>query len=250
MSSFFRFAGGSHPRRSRALLLVTALFALLLIVGSLLPSLKNLVRASPAATFVPLGGTVPSLVAHSSLVSPLDPHQPLALSFSLKLRNTGLLQQYLATINQPRALNYHRYLSAAQIEGAFAPTPAAHAAALSYLSNAGFTVTKVYPQRLLIDFTGMVGLAEQVFRIQINNYRASSGKTFYANTTNPLLPSSLIGVVQSIDGLNDIVHWSHPPLPVATRHPVSKQENNAGPANVACPGHGSQYYTPDQTASA
>jgi len=250
MSPVFRFLHGNHSRRSRALLLVTALFALLLIAGSLLPSLKSLVRAAPAATFVPLSGTVPALVAHSTLIGPVDPRQSLSLSFSLKLRNADLLRQYLATINQPRALNYHRYLSAAQIENAFAPAPSAHAAALSYLSQAGFTVTKVYQQRLLIDFRGTVGLAEQVFRVQINNYRASSGTMFYANPTNPLLPSSLIGVVQGIDGLNNIVHWSHPPLPVAKRHPVGKQENNAGPANVACPGHGSQYYTPDQTASA
>lgn len=248
MSPFFLFSGGNHPRRSRVLLLVTALFALLLIAGSLLPSLKNLVRAAPSAVFVPLNGTVPALVARSSLRGPLDPRHPLSLSLGLKLRNTDLLRQYLATINQPRAFNYHHYLSAAQIENVFSPAPSAHDAALSYLTNAGFTITKVYQHRLLIDFSGSVGLTEQVFHIQINNYRSPSGKTFYANAANPLLPASLIGVVQSIDGLNNIAHWSHPPLPLATRD--GKQDQNDIPQNTSCPGHGSQYYTPDQTASA
>ncbi len=251
MSPLCRFFGGSHAgRRSRALLLITALFALLLLAGSLLPALKSLVRAAPAAPFVPLSGTVPALVARSALVGPLDPRQPLALSFSLKLRNTGLLQQYLATINQPHALNYHRYLTAAQLESAFAPAPSAHAAAVSYLRAAGFTVTKVYQQRMLIDFTGAVGLAEQVFHLKINNYRASNGATFYANAADPLLPSSLIGVIQGIDGLNDIARWYHPPLPVSSRHPAARPAKNVSTAASTCLGHGSGYYTPDQTASA
>jgi kumamolisin len=248
MSPFFLFSGSKHPRRSRAIMLITMFLALLLIVGSLLPWVRNLVRAAPSGGFAPLSGTVPALVAHSSLVGPDDPSQPLTLSLSLKLRNTDLLRQYLATINQPRSLNYHRYLSAAQVENAFSPTASAHAAALSYLRDAGFTITKVYQHRLLIDFSGTVGLAEQAFHIQINNYREANGKTFYANAANPQLPASLIGVVQGIAGLNDIVHWSHPPLPTASRN--GKQQKSRIPENTSCPGPGSQYYTPTQMASA
>ncbi len=231
-------------RRSSVLALVTALLAVTFIAGSLVSSLQSLVRAAPAGTFVPLAGSVPALVAHSQLVEPLASNQPLSLSVGLRLRNGAALQSYLATINQPRSLNYHRYLTAAQIEDTFAPSPDAYAAVQAYLQQTGFTITNVYSYRLLIDFRGTVGTIESTFHVRLNTYRAPGGQTYYANATSPLLPAALTGFVVSINGLNDIVRWHHPPQP--QRHPAARGANAA----PTCLGQSAGYYTPGQIASA
>ncbi len=81
-----------------------------------------------------------------------------------------------------------------------------------FLLTNGFTITHTYSHHLLIAFSGTIGQAEQTFHVTINTYSAPDGHSFYANASNPLLPSSIIGLVQSIGGLNNATQWHRPTI--------------------------------------
>ncbi|HEY6408131.1 MAG TPA: S53 family peptidase, partial [Ktedonobacteraceae bacterium] len=87
--------------------------------------------------------------------------------------------------------------------------------------------------------------AEQVFHVTINYYKAPGGQAFYSNATDPQLPASLAGQVQSISGLNNSMHWRHSAL-----HTHTLTGHTALQPNVTCQGHGGNYFTPDQIQTA
>lgn len=236
------------PRRPRAIrpAVVFSLLAILLIVGTLSWRFSgNFTHAAPAGGSVQFPGTVSPVIKQSHLRGQTDPNQHISLSIGLRLRNANGLKQYLQDITNPKSLNYHRYLTPAQVSDVFGPDKTTYNALLQFLQQSGFTITATYKHRLLITFSGTVGQVESVFHVQINNYTAPDGHQFYANPTDPLLPASLAGAMLSISGLNNALRWQHAAL----------YESKLAPSNphataVSCLGHGSSYVTPDQTASA
>jgi kumamolisin len=244
------FQPKQHKLRTLYPFLVVPLLAILLIGGSLTLYLTNFAHAAPPDTLVSMPGNVPALTSRSKLLGPTDPGQKLSLSLGLRLRNASVLKQYVTDMSRPKSVNFHRYLSQAQLSEAFLPTAATQNAILAYLQQSGFTVTATYKQRLLIDFSATVAQAEQVFHIQINNYTSPKGEAFYANTSNPLLPSSIVSSVQTLSGLNDALHMHHAPLPISPRHPLMHKSSIRPGTSVSCQGTGTGYYLPSQTATA
>src|SRR5579863_6219013 len=175
-----------------------------------------------------------------------DSNQTISLSIGLKLRNADVLKNYAKDISNPRSVNFHRYLTTAQFQWAFAPGVSTHASMLQYLQKSGFSITQTYKQRMLIVFSGTVGQAEQVFHVTINNYTEADGTSFYSNTTDPLLPASLIASIQNITGLNNAAYFTH--TPISKRAVLVKAGANS--PSISCPAHGNGYFLPDQTATA
>jgi kumamolisin len=243
---FFRLFQRGSDRKPRTIypLLVLPMLAVVLIASTLTLYLRSFVQADPADTLAPFAGTVPAVVAHSKFNGSTNPQQTISLAIGLRLRNADMLKSYVEDISRPKSVNYHRYLSPSQFEGAFSPAQATHDTLLHYLKASGFTITHTYRHRMLIAFSGNVGLAEQVFRVSINNYTAPGGQIFYSNDSDPQLPSALVGQVESISGLNNALRWHHSQLAAhATSH------GQLIP-NTSCLGHGSNYYTPDQVQAA
>jgi Pro-kumamolisin, activation domain len=228
-------------------LFIIPLLAIVLLAGTLTLYHYNFARAASADTLVSFPGMVPPAVAHSKLVGQANPQQTISLSIGLRLRNAGALKSYVADIARPKSANYHRYLTAAQIQGAFSPSIATHNAVLQYLRSSGFTITHTYNHRMLVTFSGTVGLAEQVFHVTINNYTAPGGQAFYSNSADPEVPASLAGLIQSISGLNNFQRWHHASVQT---HALTSHASIT--PSVTCLGHSSNnsYYTPDQIQTA
>src|SRR5579863_10240232 len=243
----FLFSSGKSNRKLRGVIAIVTvvLLTIALSVGILAPSLSKAAQAAPTSTLVPFAGTVPTLLAHSSYLGPVDRNTSINLSFGLRLRYASELKGYVEDITRPTSVNYHHYLTPKQFMGVYAPTQVSYNALIQYVQSSGFSVVNTYQDRLLVTFKGTVGLAEQVFHVTINNY-STNGQSFYSNTTDPQLPSTIVGAIQSFDGLNNALHWQHAPL---TSQPLSVQSQTAGAPNVSCIGHGNGYYTPDQIAS-
>ena len=229
--------------------MVVPLLAIVLFTGTWTLYTKSFARAAAVDTLVPFTGTIPTEIAHSTLIGPADAQVSISLSIGLRLRNTAMLDSYLKDIARPKSLNYHRYLTPAQFAGTFSPSVATHNAMLQYLQSSGFTITHTYKHRLLIVFKGTIGLVEQVFHVTINNYSASKGHTFYANSGDPQLPASLVGQVQSLSGLNNAVQFHHSALTAQTLG----KHGHVTPNGASCPSSGSftnGYYTPSQIQAA
>jgi hypothetical protein len=250
MSSTFspQPANGPKPRK-RILnpLLWLPLLAIMLIAGTLSLYLRDYVQAAPSVSFVQIPGSVPGIVAHSKMVGPANTNQTISLAVSLNLRNQNALNTYLSEVTQPKSTIYHRYLSPAAFIGAFSPTQAAYEAVTSYLRQAGFTITQTYNHRLLVVFSGTVGLAERIFNVQINNYMTAKDQAFYSNTTNPVLPSTIASNVQTITGLNNVTRFQRDSVLSSM---ATKQMTTVKTPDATCTGSGFPYYVPSQIASA
>ena len=246
---------GHKPRTIRTIypFILIPILAIFLIAGTLTLYLQNFVQAAPANTLVPLNGTVPSsAIARSKLNGPADPQQTITLTISLRLRNAAALNSYLQDITRPKSVNYHHYLTAAQIQGAFSPSVATHNAVLQYVRSSGFTITQTFSHRVLIVFKGTIGQAESAFHVTINNYTSARGQAFYSNTTDPLLPVSIVGAVQSLLGLNNVTRYHHAPLTTSNSSQRSNAKAHVVQQNVTCTPSNPQYkyFTASQIATA
>ncbi|EFH89871.1 S53 family peptidase [Ktedonobacter racemifer] len=223
----------------------------MIIFGIIISSrlIGNTTSAS-AASLVPLTGHVPSLVKNSTLVGPADPSQNLSISIDLKLRNAEALKVYADNTIHSRSTKKPQHLTQAQVTEAFAPLASSQQTVIDYLQGYGFTVTMTLSQHLVIGFKGTISDAENAFHIQIDNYRSSKGKNFYAPASDPQVPSSLAGLIQNISGLDNAVTLTHPP--VTKRSPSGQSTSNALTSNAvtcrtAAPG---QPLLPSQVATA
>jgi hypothetical protein len=148
-------------------------------------------------------------------------------------------QQFLQAIQDKHSPLFHRYLTVAQWTARFGPSAAAQNAVVSWAQGAGLTVTHLYPNRLIVDLAGSVGSIENALGVQINNYRLGT-KTFFANSQDPVLPASLTGVVESVEGLSSLQSM-FPAAP--TVHEPASPAYVAGPVAASGPyaaGNGSR----------
>lgn len=226
LSNIFR-KHSKNPKR-----IILPLLAVLLLTGTVVLHFSGIgtspVSATPVVVFP---GTVLPLIAHSHFDRTEDLNRRIALTIGLRPRDTEDLTRYAADISNPKSVNFHRYLSSAQITDIFGPTPAAQNVILQFLRASGFTITQTFNHRLLIGFSGTIGQVEQVFHVAINTYSAPGGHVFYANANEPVLPASIVGMVQSISGLNDATQLQHSPQRILTVSKTSALSPNA----VNCP---------------
>ncbi len=242
MLQLFSSRLSERNRRPRILILIVALWMIVaLSSGTFLLYQYGFARADAPYSLVTFRGTVPTLIQQSKSLGAANTSQQISLSLGLRLQYADQLKGYVQDIYSPQSVNYHRYLTQRQFDGVFAPSPATYNAALHYLQQSGFAVTNTYNNRLLIAFKGSIGLAEQVFHVTINTYATPNGQTYYANTNDPVLPSTFASQVLSLDGLNNLVHFQHAAAPTGSV---------PGKSAATCIGHGSGYYTPDQIANA
>jgi len=132
-----------------------------------------------------------------------DPAQTIRLAIGLRPPHMAAEQQFLRQIQDKHSPLFHRYLSTAAWTARFGPSTAAQGAVVSWARGAGLTVTHLYPNRLVVDLAGRVGAIEKALGVQLNSYRLGT-KTFFANSHDPVLPKSLSGIVESVEGLSDL----------------------------------------------
>jgi hypothetical protein len=113
------------------------------------------------------------------------------------------LQALIAELHDPNSPNYHRWLSADDIGAQFGPAQTDIAAVTDWLQRRGFTVNGVYPNGLVIDFSGTAGQVGAAFRTEIHNV-AVNGITRFANIDNPRIPAALAPAVIGVAAMHNI----------------------------------------------
>jgi kumamolisin len=202
-----------------------------LVLGGLVIPLHFFHSAHAAAQDQPMDiGSLPPLVSISQLLGSDTTDRTLQMSVGLALRNQDQLSALLQSLYDPSSSNYQQYLTPDQFAQQFGPTADERQQVIDYLTGKGFTVTQTYPT--LIDFSGPESLAEQVFGVTINDYQSPDGRSFFANASQPKLPTYIAQNIVSISGLDNAVQFSHPPIPSQSAPSLS---SNAG-ANCPSPG--------------
>jgi Pro-kumamolisin, activation domain/Divergent InlB B-repeat domain len=113
------------------------------------------------------------------------------------------LEALIAEQQDPHSPNYHRWLSAEDIGAQFGPAPTDIAAVTTWLQRHGFAVNGVYPNGLVIDFSGTAGQVSAAFHTEIHNV-AAHGITRFANMSNPRIPAALAPAVVGVAALHNV----------------------------------------------
>lgn len=176
------------------------LMALLAITAVVLAT--SLTRSSAAANDrAPIPDNVPSFVNHARKLGHTGP-KSIDFVVGLRLRNRAQLDALLVAQRTPGSPEYGHFLSPAVFTQRFGPTPTDEAAVVDYLHSHGIAVRQTWPNHQLIDATGSVSQVEKAFGVQLDDYELN-GATYYANATDPQVPITLAGTVQSVIGLDN-----------------------------------------------
>jgi subtilase family serine protease len=151
--------------------------------------------------------------------------QPLAMRVTMALRNRSELARLLAAQQDPASSDYHRWLTPDEFTARFGPTAADLSKVESWLRKKGCTVNSGDASTREVSFTGTVAQAQKAFGVKI---AATADGKLYSNTSDPAVPANLAPLIESIHGLDNLLHS----VPAARR--VSKSDSSdASPAVVA-----------------
>ncbi len=133
------------------------------------------------------------------------------------------LHQLIAQMHTPGSPNYHRWLTPDQFGAQFGASDQDIATVESWLGSHGFTVSKVNPGKLSLEFSGSVAQMREAFHTQIHQY-VVDGQPHYANANDPQIPAALAPVVGGFASLNNFHPKSYlEKLGKASLNPASHQ---------------------------
>ncbi len=112
------------------------------------------------------------------------------------------LEQLLEDQRNPSSPDYQRWRTPEEYGERFGVSDNDLAQLATWLQSQGFTVEQVARAHNWIAFSGTAGQVRDAFRTELHHFEAD-GKKHFANATEPLIPASLAGVVDSIRGLDD-----------------------------------------------
>jgi len=148
-----------------------------------------------------LSGNHPLEAENLAQIGELDSAAPLMMQIQFKLRNRAALDKLLEEQQNPASPNYHKWLTPNEFRHRFGRTEAEQKAVASWLASEGFAVTR--RDGGAIEFNGPVASARRAFAVTIA--RLGDGNT-YANTSDPVIPRRLAGIVGAVLGMDNMAH--------------------------------------------
>jgi subtilase family serine protease len=120
----------------------------------------------------------------------------------LSLRNTAGAEELLQQVSSPGSAQFHQFLTDAQWEARFGPTPAQVGAVTAWLRSEGFSVGAVPGDRLFVPAEGSAAQVERAFDTTLGNY-VVNGATVRLASGALSVPASLGAVVSGVAGVNE-----------------------------------------------
>jgi subtilase family serine protease len=175
-------------------------FGFALLIG--LAATPIMAQAAGAAS-VRIAGNQPDAdsLAELGATTAFAPAATLSMRAVIAPRNQAELDQLLSDLQNPSSPDYHHWLAPGEFTARFGPTPDQLAQVSAWLSSQGFTVTSASADDRMVRFTGSAAQAATAFNVRL--VAAADGKHF-ANLDSPAIPASLAGVIQSIQGLDNL----------------------------------------------
>ncbi len=114
-------------------------------------------------------------------------------------------QALVAMIDQlhdRKSANFHHWLTPEQFGQNYGLGEADLNVIKGWLGAHGFTVNVLYPNRMLLDFSGTAGQVRATFHTEIHHLSVN-GETHLANMSDPQIPAALAPAVAGVVSLND-----------------------------------------------
>jgi hypothetical protein len=112
------------------------------------------------------------------------------------------LEKFINDLHDPSSAAFHHWITAEEFGRTYGVAAADISRVTDWLESQGFRVNLVYPNRLLVDFTGTAGQVRQAFHTEIHHLMVN-GQAHIANMSDPKIPEALGSTIKGIVSLND-----------------------------------------------
>jgi Bacterial Ig-like domain (group 3)/Pro-kumamolisin, activation domain len=162
---------------------------------------------------------IPSKVANgtATLVGHYNPGQMLRLVLTVQAPHMAEEEQFIKALLTKGSPGFHKFLTQDEWNTRFGPSVEDEQAVVDWAQSVGLTVTKRYPNRLLVDVEATAGTIEKAFGVTINNYQVGKEVDF-SNDRNPVIPANLSGILSFVTGLSNVER----PHRIGSSHPTVK----------------------------
>lgn len=152
---------------------------------------------------VKVADNTPGFIKHAADLGPTDPTTVITATVWLQLHNQNQLDQLVEQQGKKGNANYRRWITQAQFNAMFGPTPQELNAVKNYLAAKKLTVVTVAENNMYVKVQGTVAQMEQVFAVQIHNYKLN-GQIHRSNTSDPSVNATVGPHVAAVTGLDDL----------------------------------------------
>jgi len=169
------------------------------------PGQDRIVQAIDNASRVALQGNVRPMFRPENDLGRADGSlrlENLSLMFAFTKSQQSALTALLDDLQDPFSPSFHRWLTPEQFADQFGLSRNDMNRVVAWLERQGFTVTWKARSRTWVSFSGTASQVEAAFQTEIHNFSFHDA-TYYANATEPSVPSALAGVVLAIHGLDN-----------------------------------------------
>jgi subtilase family serine protease len=157
--------------------------------------------AASAAGAASLPNSHPTWATEGNKVAATAADSRIGFSVFLKMRDQAGAEAAATAVSDPNSSSYGHYLSPAQVRARYAATDATASSVRHWLSSAGFTVGATASNNAYIQASGTAAQIQHAFAVHLNVYSVK-GQHRRAVDANLSLPSSILGSVTSVNGLN------------------------------------------------
>jgi subtilase family serine protease len=165
------------------------------------------------------GNTRPEALTENDLgaVSDSFPLDHMTLQLKRSPQQEQAVVQFIAELHDPQSTNFHKWLTAAEFGARYGLAESDIQTITGWLESHGFVVNSVYPNGMLVDFSGNAAQVRSAFRTSIH-YLNVEGVRHFANVSDPQIPEALGPAVAGIVALHDFRphKMSHPKYTVTS----------------------------------
>ncbi len=142
-----------------------------------------------------------SAPAGEPVVAQVPAAQAVPFGLTLPLRNAAALQTLLREQQDPKSPQYHQYLSRQQFVDRFSPTQADYDRVTAFAKAQGFTVTRTFPNRMLVNVTGTPAQINKAFAVKLQMHKSTTeNRNYYAPDVEPTVSNAV--PILSVVGLS------------------------------------------------
>ncbi|NJC73604.1 S8/S53 family peptidase [Planosporangium thailandense] len=157
----------------------------------------------------PLPGTVPAWAQPSRASATPAASDTVSFTVALSLRDGDAAERLAMAVSDPTNRQYGHYLTPAQFNARFAPTPAQVARVRAFLTGQGMAVDQVAEGNRWIRATGTVAQVNHAFGAELKTY-TWRGRKLRAPSKSASVPASVRPDVLAVTGLDDSAKLRHP----------------------------------------
>jgi subtilase family serine protease len=143
-------------------------------------------------------------------------NSPVRISLTLRYNHQADLDRFVAMVSAPHA-HAQRFLTRAEFNDRYAPTPAQEQRVVKALERAGFTIVQRFANRTIVDATGRSAVVERFFSTEMHNVHQGKYGERYTNLIPASAPRAIAPLVRDVS-LNTLIVVRTGPDPDARRH--------------------------------